>query len=466
MSGVASEIRTTFRRPCLLRMVSESDVDSPKRGRAPPSSREGFPFSLNSGGSNGIDDRVLTLDHEARTFPRCSGLRKGRVNAPLDHDKPTKSDSIRTLQAFGIPNNSDIDLIAKRSRSGSQDPPERLKVEALQGMPLSGRGADIALMGGRRNSYSKASDRACSPREAKQELHGIDIDQQLRRRHASAPPSSSECRRRDDFEHRLSAEGYSYLLGRPEGPMRNGSLRYKERAFTVRPRRHNQSNDNGGKDSPASSGFREVHYNSTAEAGNDEGASAPAQSAQLIAALRDATRNTPAEAVWDAMLNTIAESPELFHPKTAGAQGLTNCDLSQLNLPAKVAAAVAAAAAGSGLPSPTRTPRVGSPTKKHRSRTDESPQRSPGHRNRMSRNASDASVMSAFTADASTADTGNAYESAGSHTPSGGSVSSSTRRTVPGSRRVACSASDWLRGVQSYQREEEWKRRRRAQWVA
>jgi len=164
------------------------------------------------------------------------------------------------------------------------------------------------------------------------------------------------------------------------------------------------------------------------------------------------------------MLNAIAESPQLFSPK-ATTRGV-NADVPQLSLPAKVAQAVAAAAASSGLASPRHTPR-----KKRGENPQDSPRpSSPRRRGRMSRNASDASVLSSST----TADTmgglsGNLSvgatewsSSSQSHTSSGVSLSSSAvpahkmRKTLPS--RI-CVAPQWLQ-------QEQWKARRRAQWVA
>lgn len=501
-----------------MRMVTEADVDSMGR-KAFPQPYNGYPFTYVSGGSGPIDERALTIDTEARMSPRCVGQHKGRVNSPVEHAQPSKSDSLRTLQAFRIGGHCDVDLIgSKRLCPDSPKPESRLKAEYLQGMPLSGTGADISLVCGRRIQGLEMRGREASSNQAKMNLADVSIEHQFRRRHHSCPPPTDECKRKDDFEHMLRAEAYSTLLDRPAGTMRK-----RRRAETVRERMLYIS-DGVPKEppritrTPRQDGFREVRLgNSTVNpvrGGGNEGdaaaghhlqqeaaseSSALAGPEHLIAALRDATRNTPAEAVWDAMLSAIADSPQLFSPQ-ATTRGLEADD----SLPAKkfierlqmeshpVAQAVAAAAASASnssnasnasIASPRHSPRQQmrniSPKKRAGLKYEDNPHdisspNSPRRRLRISQKASDgasslSSPRSAATS-STTADTMSLGFSPVSTEWSTGSQSHlvpginllSSARPMPNMRKTL-PARTFI--AQPRDAQEQWKALRRAKWV-
>jgi len=216
---VCTSIQTPLRRPCLLRAVLESNVDAPEGRRAAlsPSNTTG----VTTGGGNGPDHRTITMDMPARLHPRCSGLHRSGFGIPVDHAMPSKQHREGVHQAMGYDHICDMDLNVTRSpcsapRRESQEMRRRTKIEELTGMPLSGKGADIDLVAGRRceDLRSAHHSRERSPREAKTQLNGISISHQFQRRHFSAPPES---RSREDFKHVVHAEGYANLLSRPEG---------------------------------------------------------------------------------------------------------------------------------------------------------------------------------------------------------------------------------------------------------
>lgn len=461
MAGsIVTEIRTPLRRPCMTR-ISEAEVDSPIKRRGSPNPYKGYPFTFGSGGSGGIDERALTIDSGPRMSPRCVGLRKGNVNSPADHEKPTKSDTVRALQALGMGNNSDIDLIEKkRSTSGSPTPGRQAKVEILKSMPLSGRGADISLVGGRRIQGLEMRDRVSSPREAKQRLDDISIEHQFRRRHHSCPPRGSDCKWKDDFAHASQAEAYAHLLGRPEGVLRATSMREKPRSLSVRPYRKMTS--------PRGEGCREKSIKENPSLVKDLGHEmVPLSQVMNEPEPELSTRADQQEdAAWDAMLSAISVSPHLFSPVATSPR---KSEVPHLSLPATLAAAVAVSTASTGpLSSPSRRTRNNSepvqrrtPVARRDCTKDFSPPRRPG---RMSRQASDATVSTVeplspqvLSADATPDWSGGSQlHSTPSRTPSTGSLPSTSRTAKKSSRLLV---RDWLH-------KEQWKARRRAQWVA
>lgn len=102
------------------------------------------------------------------------------------------------------------------SPGGVESPRRRTRIEELRGVPLSGKGADLDMVGGRRcgEKWAALHSRESTERETKTELNGICIDQKLQKRHYSAPPES---RYGENFKHVLHAEDFAKLLGRPEG---------------------------------------------------------------------------------------------------------------------------------------------------------------------------------------------------------------------------------------------------------
>jgi len=349
--------------------------------------------------------------------------------------------------------------------------------------------------------------REASPQEVKKAFSGMSIEHQFQRRHQSCPPETltREVRFSDMFEHMLKAEAYACLLDRPEGTLRQSSQRKPlpvlslPRSMSARPGRlmkqsnevtvspgyspratqsvqgedsgellsevghHNEASDESCEsDVPAGPSTRqEVHVPSL-----------PVQSAQLISALREATKNMPAEAVWDAMLKLLAESPEISpNVSTRGT-----LDDAEPSLPAKVAAAVAAGSAGSSAPGsrlPSPRSRHYAPAKKHgssqRSGSQDGHRRcSPRRRAGMSRQASDVSIYSATTADTMAGplslppNVKDGFGSSQSQTSSSVSLRSSLEsinmRAQTNSRR-SCDINNWLL-------EERRKARLRAAWVA
>lgn len=461
------DIKTPFRRTCLLRAVNESNVDMPDGKRAAPSPRDGFPFAGPTGGGGPPDHRTITIDMPARLSPRTSGLHKGGVGSPRETEgrPPSRSEHLRTLQALGIANVSDVDYIPQRGRPVSVERMKRTKWEELQGVPLAGRGADISILGGRkcRPLLEIARGRESTPKEAKTDLDSISIEHQFARRHFSAPPPAREG---GNFEHALQAEDYANLLGRPEG---TGKRMYQSKSQRSLSRSQQPFHVDGR-------GMKEGIFESPMRTQfgppPDPPASPPPRedatppSPGLMAALRDAARNSPAEAVWDAMRSIFAESPQL----------------ASVVDPSQVSQATAQALAVVGDGSPRRAVQRATPPK---GRMDESPQRrgSPGRRSdgsAMNRNPSARSFMSAST----TAET----EKEGSASKAGGSLSvasaaSSTGGATPtqkdryrpvrtrlnfGTSPSLASSNGDCRSAQTAEwlREEAWKARRRAAWVA
>jgi len=232
------EIRTLFRRPCLLRAIVESNIDAPEGKRSPPPDRDTFPFSSETGGSNGIDHRALTLDAPARLSPRCSGLHKRGFDSTPQNEKSSKKEQIQTLQALGIYSNlCDLDLTMKlKPRDESVERMRRTKIEELAGVPLSGKGANLEVVGGRRVSGFRelAEARDASDREGKLELHNVSIEHQFNRRHFSTSPVRT-CTSDGSSDHVVRAEGYANLLGRPEGNGRRLKRSKSERTIRGRP---------------------------------------------------------------------------------------------------------------------------------------------------------------------------------------------------------------------------------------
>lgn len=485
MVQLLTDIRTPYRRPCLTRMLCESQIDRQTDRRGSPRAHNGYPFSFVSGGSGPIDERALTIDHESRMSPRCVGIHRGRLNSPMERAPSSKADTVRTLQAFGMSNNSDLDLIEKkRSCSTSPNPMNRNKFEAMQGVPLSGAGADISLAGGRRLQGFEMRDRQASPPQVKKSLSAISIEHQFQRRHQSCPPESRECRSGDMFEHMLKAEAYAYLLDRPEGILRRHSQRKTLPALTVlrrcvsaRCRSSSAEMSARTRYSPSSANVEncnELHRGQPNEpieevsggdvaAGSarqaDHQAPLSLQSANLITALREKTKNMPAEAVWDAMLKLVAESPQLS-PNAPPGSRLGDAEAS---LMARVAAAVAETSSASGSrgssPSPRRAKKR---SDSQASGSNSSPRRERRGSPRCRAGTSDLSVFSHTTADTMTQlSQPPSVKSCLSHTSSSGSLRSSDSLylRVRGNARQSLAAKQLLV-------EERRKAARRAAWIA
>lgn len=302
--------KTDTRRACALRAAPEADVDSPQGKHKSPPQHTGYPFTLQSGGRGSPDNRSLTIDCQARLWPQSSGMHKGGVGQSPERSPQSKSESVRSMQALGIGYMHDADLIMSRKKQIAGPPREnQTKIESIQGMPLSGRGADISLVGHRRRCQPS---QACKPSEEKQVLDNISIDHQFHRR-LSSPPKSQECKAHRESEHTILAKDYARTIGRPvngrstplllgclsesvmHSPLPSPRLSPRQRPRSI-PSTHAQASCKAGKQRD-----QEIHEQSS-----------PEQPAALIEALRDATRNTPAEPVWDAMLNALSESPQLF----------------------------------------------------------------------------------------------------------------------------------------------------------
>lgn len=310
--------------------------------------------------------------------PRGKGLLGvTQVRAPL-----SKSQSLRALNALGIGFASDLDQICKRgSMAESPGSRERTKYQEKQGMPLSGSGACIDLVSGRR-CQGLSSGRTVSPHEAKKKLGCVSIDSHMSRMGYGAKHPSSNCawrgqvegrrERHSDFEHSLQAEGYAQLLGRPEGVgKRPTSLDSRRSARGLQP--VGPKAEDGGHRDPSLG-----NQAAPSEDANQEGQA-------LIAALRDAPVQNPA--VWDAMLNAVSNAQQLFTAKNAGevqaAQLVEGSQVSRLT-PTNSASAI----------TPTRTSRVGSPSKGFKSYHGSSPRKStPGSESTADTPASPASSI-------------------------------------------------------------------------
>jgi len=320
--AIHTTIRTPFRRPCLLRAEVEANVDAPegRRSASAPYATEGAAGGC--GGSGPPDYRTIHVDLPSRIAPRCSGVRKGNVGSPPQSEKlSSKQDNRRALQAFGLFGGmSDLGTIPIRgsSRNASESPekPKRVMVEELQGVPLAGAGADID------NKAFRRGDGSCSPRkgsrtptsrETKTELFHSCITHQFRRRHYSLPPDTRSCSSRGDFDHRVRAEDYAELIGRPEGNIRRrGSSCESTRRSRSQPPFHVEHRDLKGalfERDPVS-----MHTNSVfPRSAVDEGKSN--QSTDLIAALQEATDMAPTDEMLDSMLQAL-ESPSLRRQET------------------------------------------------------------------------------------------------------------------------------------------------------
>lgn len=533
------EIRTPHRRPCLLRARTESNVDSPagKYGGSLTSDRHGHPLTAEGGGTHALDDRALTLDTPARLPGRCTGLHKANYDSTPSFSERPKGELLRSMQAFGIQNTNDVTMNVHRRRANTESPEpgvRRTKAEAMQGLPFSGQGADIDLMGGRRVRGMQESvyGAAGGPNDAKIELGAISIDHQFRRRQCtSVPPPSSACSSSRDSQHRIRAEDYANLLGRPEGMGKRSILLERSRrgqqnspgassrgncSGGTSPGRGaaTRSTAAGGSTSPGSGGGGAAASGPSANSGTPrtpQGAhsvssaaaagtspllrlvsrpsfkddsplpihteeesvsegSVPA--AALITALRDATRNTPAEAVWQTMLNDIeAKGPET-------AEGMSQ----HAEVFSKVSAVIDAATAA--VASPSIVSRVGSPTSSMKGRCLSHPVLGVGRGTAASilgTSLSSASLMSEIMeteprfsptglekgANASTASTAAISFTSASSTSLASAVAAGAwaGEGVRGNAgQSECRSPQHQRARRS--REEQWKARRRAAWVA
>jgi len=172
-------------------------------GSATP--RRGFPFENVSGGSSEVDPRALTIDRTAR---------RGSPG-PAPTVKSMKGPLMNSLNALGKGNSLDLSFVAARRHQdlvpGSMI---RTKSEKLQGMPLTGRGADIDLACGRR--CQGFPDIVQDRKSANFILDTVSIDHHCARRHFSAPPPSTIDSWKAEINHYKAAESYARLLGRPE----------------------------------------------------------------------------------------------------------------------------------------------------------------------------------------------------------------------------------------------------------
>jgi len=360
--------------------------------------------------------------------------------------------------------------VRRRFRAESAESQRRTHHEDLQCMPLSGRGADISLIAGRRMLGSgMCRERSASPLEGKIELDSVCISHQFQRRHVSAPPEKTWCAPRRDFEHSTRAEVYAKLIGRPEGRGKR-----KARPTSSTPRTQQEFRVRATKE-PLFSVSRSNHE--TTELGGSLGEldgrlfeklvevvgplsrEGPAQSASLIAALREATRNTPAEAVWDSMLGVLTRPSEFMCKGTSSIASPMSSETAALDIETKVASRSSPISAGAK--------RIGSPVK-IRDRPEDSPERSRSWYDPIARAwspASDLSVASTTaTTDAKTGTAGSISTPSGSSTcgstPSPGRLRRGRREAgVRSQRNLGCRAADWLR-------EEQRKANRRRAWVA
>lgn len=470
--SLCDDIRTPLRRPCLLRAVQETNVDD-SYGKFAPTVGSHVPYAHSEGVTTGNmgapDSRSITLDMPAHLSPRCSGLHKRGFGTPSSPEKDSNQEHLKALQGLGMDNFSDIEKVQNwRPHDESAERRRRTRVEDLQSMPTSGFGADIDFFRRRRNEDGASFQNRLRTASRWEEKNGLDctsIAHQFRRRHFSAPPRSSspwEKKGEEGFEHVLEAEKYADLIGRPEGTGKNLSLK---RSKSCRQRRPFHV-DRGLKDSIFSSppvsprlaepykleGSRDYRY---APDGHEferlvdvlepiAAAESPAQSVALIAALREATRNTPAKVVWDSMLTALEECPDMVSAKESQEVALPAGDEPPANLSVKVASVIAAVTDGS-CTSP-RGNRVGSPMKNRSIACfEDSPKRSP-------RNGSPSRYSPSVASLSTAADTGVGSSSVGS----GGSSPSARQRAR---RTLDCRAAD-------YTREEQVKARRRRAWVA
>jgi len=248
-------------------------------------------------------------------------------------------------------------------------------------MPLSGSGADISLVSGRR-CQGLSRGRTVSPHEAKQKLGCVSIDSHMSRiGYGAKPPSSNFAwrgqvegrrERHGDFEHSLRAEGYAQLLGRPEG--------VGKRPTSLDSRRNARGLQAGGPN-PGDGGHHDPSLGTQATPSED-----PNQEGQaLIAALRDAPVQNPA--VWDAMLSAVSNAQHHFTDKDAGE--VQQGQLVEGSQTSRLAPTNSASAS-----TPTRTARLGSPSKGFKSYHASSPRKgTPGSESTADTPASPASSI-------------------------------------------------------------------------
>lgn len=284
-------------------------------------------------------------------------------------------------------------------------------------MPLAGKGADIAILGGRRINHQS---RDSSERQGKTELDSVSIVHQFERRHYSAPPATNTAFPSSYSDHSVRAEGYARIIGRPEGTGKRRPQSARSRpAFRTDPRNKEFSSTTVLDTSTSSSGSLSVPADYLS---SDN----PLQPSALISQLREATRNMPTEAVWDAMLSALSDSSEIVGQKEADAASSP----PKLSLP--------------------RANRVSTPAKGI-SRKEESA--SPG-RGREALPA-EVSVMSASTA----ADTSEGRLSTGQSSLAASCESRCSSQGRQRQQRLRRDCTIWLR-------QEQWKAQRRAAWVS
>lgn len=485
--ATCTDVRTPFRRPCLLRAEVELNVDAPEGKRTAAAPFDANATGVVSGGASAPDWRAVTLDMPARHPPRCAGLRKGAICGPTNQGKQTKTERSRAIQGLGIAE-TDMDLVMTRGRRCTS-------ADSRPGVGMQSLFGDEQMRGIRCEGL-RARSRSPGPLEEKAKLDRICIDHQFRQRHSSAPPEGRSLRdaqkgtMREHFDHCVRAEEYANLIGRPEGAgkrrVRPGSKSPRARkpfhvdrglkdslfASTWVPFTDAQRGEGMISDETATGGLLAGHdffpqpeyppLTGVAQNAPDT----PAQTAALISALREATRNTPAESVCDAMLSALVESPELFVPQTPE-------EPPQPALPARLAALLAANT--SSETTEAKAPHMVSPMK-NQSRFEESPQKiAIGRKGKSSLggSSSEHSLMSPSPSTDALSGGGSLSTSAGGGSlsvastlalsASGGSLwlpagpSASPR---PQSRAISGGqAVDWLR-------QEQLKARRRAAWVA
>jgi hypothetical protein len=208
------EVTSVLRRPCMLRCRSEWNIDTVEGRRAfspPPRQR--------SRDTTMVDDRALTLD----TQERCGLHRAGYDRKPVTPDQGTH-EVLSSMQALGMPCNSHIGMLSGNNKR-KVNPPScsqpRPKVEQFVGLPVGGTGADIDVLAGLRRGLTGTVHRhERTANEGKRELHRISIDHQFHRARSVSPPPTEEILAKDEVQHRFRADGYSNLLGRPEGVTR------------------------------------------------------------------------------------------------------------------------------------------------------------------------------------------------------------------------------------------------------
>lgn len=394
---------------CLIDMVSELDDNSFRRLRSPPSSRSG----AEGAGASPTSQDFLTSPRPGKGLHGIT-----QVSAPL-----SKSQSLRAVNAFGIGFTNDVDQIPKRgAMAESPGARERTRNQEMQGMPLSGWGADISLVGGRR-CRGLSNGRMTSPHEGKQRLGGVSIDHQLARigmgsqTTASSNYATTSYAWRDgskgrreahgDSEHSVQSNSYAHLLGRPDG-------------FGKRPVSNSRSPRGLSPVSPAAAEDQTGVLGEQPVSSEDVNQNGRA----LIAALRDSPVQNPA--VWDAMLSAVTNAQQLFSAKDVeDDKPVLVVQGSQVNN-------ASSAATPTGAPA--------SPSKGFKSHQGSSPRKS--------------SPASETTADSSASPT--------SASPVSGPGSPGARRF--GSPRERRAGSPKLRGPPAEVRE-QWKSVRRAGWV-